>query len=1463
MQQKPSQRKTFPGFIKVVALLLCGILCFEQTGFAQVAGQLDLSGSISNALGSFSSVFSRPPHLRYVAYDKLNQSFKIILNKGDAGIAQAVTSGESANQPLKFFFIGLAMPNEDLWVNLRQDAPDEIINDYLAKTDLGKILLKADLELKKELARSTFPSTPSGKEYWDKIYKKIEAVYGYGAQHAQVAINTRIWITPGEVVICQDQNSAYIYKAGLNVTTEAAYLSNKQVEKETGDQNSRLINKYSSELMQELILPQIAKEVNTGKKYAALRQVYYSLILAQWFKKKFYGAGGLYPYLIDRSNLSGLTSKKPWSKNTYFKEYQRSIREKEYDLQVQVFSLFGSSVRTYATGGVDFTGVFKGTGPAQVSLISSNSFSPPLTGQANLLAVDTHGSTLDDPYESRLSQAPVSAETVPLPIIGAVRQQKKNAAAYRLQTSVTRKDNSDAQGADVSVSDQGSFPAQPKKLSEAELDGIVESLRSSNRRYLQALFNSRRINIRERIRFVADELGFDIANGQGVSLLTRNQETLLRNREFLEGLVLPVNVTNLKSSKRGFVVRELRQIVKYAQWQQLTNEERLAVASYLFDVYGLRHSWVTRDTEWNRILAEFNLQNTPLDYSSRAIDFIQQYELARFLRFGNAPRAESRMAKIQEIVEIMGLKVAERMERVETPEGFQLYVAKQGSGNNETEKLPVVANAPIDYSEGAEPASPEELKEDRDSGEKIAPQDLPLVAAIANEAETTDSISPETFSVTDQSGIRPENSSIVESADAGLLNSLEAAISTKMTDLQVQTILNILINFHPGEANYEQVRAILRHIHPDEFKRASKAAKETEPFASNQLLQERFDSIATERPSDLSIDLARAVSKIHDWENLLKQPTLSPQDVSLIMGHSDRITTLLSLRLKQETNDSIGSIYKVMRQALGLIQRTVIKLLEQKDLDGKLYGARVKILLKRGHTISDYIAILGYLTDLDLCKKYLIEDSNPNGYGGYTNAHGNGFSNGHSNGNTPKVSYSWWHKITAVPFIETNAMSNLKVLLPLVNTDGNESTVQEYFLNLKPTRIGSSRAWSIRKPVTVFLSLFLSTISLTLFIFATPFTAISLLIVFKGFLAIFGIVSVPLMHYVFANIGARGQMRDLKASHSRISDLERQWNTKFLSSGDVISHLNAPISAASPESIPQLVSASSGGMASQVGTGMPIVNARIEEDHAVEGDLVSRQDVEAIAELAGALGIEPIEPLEINRELEKLFGPGRFSRPEILIVPEALMLTKANDKISHPVRLGNRIFAGDQYFAQNKDNLAVFLADIAHEQMAQWVAGRHPNLNSGTAHDLAAEMAKVVEVGQGNGQAAAETGTVDAARSLLPGSAPGGIDFRRIDFTVKNMPETGNKKTAAGAGEGAVDAYAEQEMTQINRMIRAKIIPSGERLRECWKSVPASSQQRYIKQINNSLAEIFMLEEEYGKPSENSLVSLLQAVVLN
>lgn len=334
---------------RICFIFLCFLLCFEQSGFAQVAAQLDISAHLAGLHNSFFPDKFRPLHLRYISYDALNNNFKLLLDKGDLRIPPKVELEEKTKTLLNYFFIGISLPNDSFWVNLRPDAEDNIIDPELAKTDVGKILLEADLQLKKDTAKFTSPETLEGKQYWDKLYQKAGELFG--SENITIPTLTRPWIVPDEIIIREAQDNAYIYKATLKVMLEQDYLKNSAMYS-FKDERLKQLNEYSSQLIRELIIPKLTKEVNTSKRYAPLRQVYYSLILAQWFKQRFYGKGGLYSSLIDRRNLNGLTSKAPWSKTTYFQAYQASFKDGEYNIKEPAYTPYGQTIRSYFSGGI-------------------------------------------------------------------------------------------------------------------------------------------------------------------------------------------------------------------------------------------------------------------------------------------------------------------------------------------------------------------------------------------------------------------------------------------------------------------------------------------------------------------------------------------------------------------------------------------------------------------------------------------------------------------------------------------------------------------------------------------------------------------------------------------------------------------------------------------------------------------------------------------------------------------------------------------------------------------------------------------------------------------------------------------------------------------------------------------------------------------------------------------------------
>ena len=334
---------------KVLSLLLCFCLLFEQTGFAQIAGALDISGYLAAFRNQLIQDKFRPLHLRSLGYDNSQNNFRLLLDKGDLKNPKKPELETTTKTLLNYFFVGITLPNDTFWVNLRPDSENNIIDPDLATTDVGKILLEADLQLKKDTAKFTSPETPEGKEYWEKLYQKAGELLGY--ENVTIPTLTRPWIVPGEIIIRETKDNAYIYKATLKVMLEQDYLKDSATYN-FDDPRLKTLNEYSSQLIRDLIIPKLSKEVNISPRYAPLRQVYYSLILAQWFKARFYGKSGVYSWLIDRRTLQGLTSKISWSKTTYFNAYQKSFKNGEYNIQQQVYTPYGQTIRSYFSGGL-------------------------------------------------------------------------------------------------------------------------------------------------------------------------------------------------------------------------------------------------------------------------------------------------------------------------------------------------------------------------------------------------------------------------------------------------------------------------------------------------------------------------------------------------------------------------------------------------------------------------------------------------------------------------------------------------------------------------------------------------------------------------------------------------------------------------------------------------------------------------------------------------------------------------------------------------------------------------------------------------------------------------------------------------------------------------------------------------------------------------------------------------------
>jgi len=67
------------------------------------------------------------------------------------------------------FFVWLALPTSAMWVNLNPSEPDRIIDPRFGRTSTGRVLLEADLRMKKTAARLTNPNTRLGARFWREL----------------------------------------------------------------------------------------------------------------------------------------------------------------------------------------------------------------------------------------------------------------------------------------------------------------------------------------------------------------------------------------------------------------------------------------------------------------------------------------------------------------------------------------------------------------------------------------------------------------------------------------------------------------------------------------------------------------------------------------------------------------------------------------------------------------------------------------------------------------------------------------------------------------------------------------------------------------------------------------------------------------------------------------------------------------------------------------------------------------------------------------------------------------------------------------------------------------------------------------------------------------------------------------------------------------------------------------------
>ena len=259
-----------------------------------------------------------PPILKGIKVHPDNPfRFDFILDQGDSSnspsLVQRGGQGElkqEATKLIKYFLASLTIPEKDLWVNLSPYEKDRIIPQSFGLTEMGRDLLAEDYMLKQITASLIYPEGETGKKFWKRIYE--EAYKKFGTTNIPVNTFNKVWIVPEKAVVYENAKAgtAYVVEAKLKVMLEQDYLAlshnvipakagiqkndinrlGSQIVRETQSSTlsseKRLGSLLAKSVLQEIVIPELTKEVNENKNFAQLRQVYNSLILATWYKKK-------------------------------------------------------------------------------------------------------------------------------------------------------------------------------------------------------------------------------------------------------------------------------------------------------------------------------------------------------------------------------------------------------------------------------------------------------------------------------------------------------------------------------------------------------------------------------------------------------------------------------------------------------------------------------------------------------------------------------------------------------------------------------------------------------------------------------------------------------------------------------------------------------------------------------------------------------------------------------------------------------------------------------------------------------------------------------------------------------------------------------------------------------------------------------------------------------------------------
>ncbi|WP_030748282.1 hypothetical protein [Streptomyces sp. NRRL F-5135] len=239
----------------------------------------------------------------------------------------------------------LALDPQKFWVNLNPAEPDRIVDAALGRTNAGRVMLEADLQMKRTKAKILHPDAETGKRFWRDIRPSA---------NGSLCLSSRMWIVPGKIEVHENGEALHILEAPLDVKTESLNVDDPDAGSCDTDP---VADAHNENLERTLVLPEIRKAVNTAPEYAPLRRAFLARIIAQWVRKRHQqGHRTSFDGVID-SEEPGESTHGGRSPKDVFDDYVHSYRHKEFDVTRRTTEGRVTRVTRYVYGGADFTRV--------------------------------------------------------------------------------------------------------------------------------------------------------------------------------------------------------------------------------------------------------------------------------------------------------------------------------------------------------------------------------------------------------------------------------------------------------------------------------------------------------------------------------------------------------------------------------------------------------------------------------------------------------------------------------------------------------------------------------------------------------------------------------------------------------------------------------------------------------------------------------------------------------------------------------------------------------------------------------------------------------------------------------------------------------------------------------------------------------------------------------------------------